>query len=56
MSILHHIAFDGNLEAFHELLCLPYIKEVINDNNNEVIIIIVTIPIGWLDPSFMGLH
>ena len=36
MTLLHHSAFDGNYEVVEQLASLPYLKEVINDNGNEV--------------------
>jgi hypothetical protein len=36
MSLLHHAAFDGNLEAVSLLTNLPYFKDVVDDNSNDV--------------------
>ena len=38
MTLLHHAAFDGNIEAASMMTSLPYFKELINDSNNEVIL------------------
>jgi hypothetical protein len=39
MTLLHHIAFDGNMEAFKMLTTLPYFKEIIDCDSNDVIIL-----------------
>lgn len=36
MTLLHHAAFDGNLEAMQMMTSLPYFKDIIDDNSNEV--------------------
>ncbi len=36
MTLLHHIAFDANMEALEMIKALPYFPELINDANNEV--------------------
>jgi ankyrin repeat protein len=35
MTLLHHVAFAGNLEAIHEIAKLPYFGEVVDENANE---------------------
>lgn len=36
MTLLHHIAFDANIEALEMLRTLPYFEELLNEANNEV--------------------
>lgn len=36
MSLLHHAAFDGDIEAVSMLASLPYFKEVVDDDSNDV--------------------
>jgi hypothetical protein len=36
MTLLHHVAFDGQLEVLEMLKTLPYFKEVADVDNNEV--------------------
>lgn len=35
MTLLHHVAFDGNLEALEMLKSLPYYKEIVDTDNND---------------------
>lgn len=39
MSLIHHAAFDGNIEAVSLMSTLPYFKEIIDDDSNEVSIV-----------------
>jgi len=36
MTLLHHVAFDANLEALEMMKSLPYYKDVVDLDNNEV--------------------
>lgn len=36
MTLIHHAAFDGNIEALSMLGTLPYFKDIIDDDSNEV--------------------
>jgi len=36
MTILHHAAIDGNLEVVNMMANLPYFKDIVDDNSNEV--------------------
>jgi len=36
MSLLHHAAFDSNIEAVNMMATLPYFSEIVNDDNNDV--------------------
>jgi ankyrin repeat protein len=36
MTLLHHVAFDGNLEVLQMLKTLPYYKEIVDLDNNEM--------------------
>jgi len=36
MTLLHHVSFDGNLEVLKLMRNLPYFKEVVDSDNNEV--------------------
>ncbi len=38
LTLLHHVAFSGNLEALSAIAEVPYFKDIIDDSNNEVII------------------
>lgn len=39
MSLLHHAAFDSNIEAVSMMTSLPYFKDIVNDDNNDVLFI-----------------
>ena len=36
MSLLHHAAYDGNFEVVNSMTTLPYFKDVVNDDSNDV--------------------
>ena len=36
MTLLHHVAFAGNVEALYEIAKLPYFGEVVDESGNEV--------------------
>lgn len=36
LTLLHHVAFAGNIEALHEIAKLPYFSEVVDECANEV--------------------
>jgi hypothetical protein len=36
MSLIHHIAHEENFEALYAIKTLPYFKDIIDDDNNEV--------------------
>lgn len=36
MTLLHHAAFDGNTEVLKMMRNLPYYKEVVDSDNNEI--------------------
>jgi len=36
MTLLHHAAFDGNVDVIRMLHNLPYYKEVVDSDNNEI--------------------
>jgi len=36
MTLLHHVAFDANLEVLEMLKSLPYYSEIVDLDNNEV--------------------
>jgi ankyrin repeat protein len=36
MTLLHHVSFDGNMDALKLMRNLPYFKEVVDLDNNEV--------------------
>jgi hypothetical protein len=50
MTLLHHIAFDGNIEAFKMMTTLPYFKEIVDCDSNDVIILthFIAISMGGL--------
>jgi hypothetical protein len=37
MTLIHHAAFDGDIEAVGLMTSLPYFKDIVNITNNEVI-------------------
>jgi hypothetical protein len=39
MTLLHHSSFDSNYEVVKEMASLPYFKDIVNDNGNEVTLI-----------------
>lgn len=50
LTLLHHIAFSGNIEALEKFKSLSYFSEIVNDANNEVYIKVMqtlTIQEGW---------
>ena len=48
MTLLHHVAFDGQLEVLEMLKTLPQFKEVADVDNNEVkTISFIFEQIGW---------
>lgn len=36
MTLLHHAAFDGNIEVLKMMRNLPYYRDVVDSDNNEV--------------------
>ena len=36
MTLLHHVAFDANVEVLEMLKKLPYYKDIVDLDNNEV--------------------
>jgi hypothetical protein len=36
MTLLHHAAFDGNMEVVNAMTQLPMFKDIVDDNSNEV--------------------
>lgn len=36
MTLLHHVAFDGNLEVLKMLTTLPYFSEIVDSDNNDL--------------------
>jgi ankyrin repeat protein len=36
MTLLHHAAFDNNIEVLKMMKSLPYFKEVVDSDNNEL--------------------
>lgn len=40
LTLLHHVAFSGNLEALSAIAEVPYFKEVVNESGNEVPVIL----------------
>lgn len=36
LTLLHHIAFSGNIEAMNAMSELPYFKDILDDSENEV--------------------
>jgi hypothetical protein len=36
MTLLHHAAFDGNFELVEQMAKLPYFKEIVDNDSNEV--------------------
>ena len=37
LTLLHHVAYSGNIEAFNAIAELPYFKDIVDESNNEVI-------------------
>jgi hypothetical protein len=37
LTLLHHVAYSGNLEALKVISELPYFKEIVDESNNEVL-------------------
>jgi len=36
LTLLHHVAFSGNIEALNAMSELPYFKEILDESENEV--------------------
>jgi hypothetical protein len=36
MTLIHHVAFDANVEALELMKSLPYYKDIVDLDNNEV--------------------
>ncbi len=36
MTLLHHITYDGNIEALKVMFALPYFKDIVDSDENEV--------------------
>jgi len=36
MSLIHHVAVDGNIQLLKMLATLPYYRDIIDDDSNEV--------------------
>lgn len=36
LTLLHHVAFSGNIEALNVMSELPYFKEILDESENEV--------------------
>ena len=36
MTLLHHIAYSGNLEALNAMSELAYFKDIVDESSNEV--------------------
>lgn len=36
--MLHHVAFDGKVEVVEMMANLPYYREIVDDNSNEVLL------------------
>ena len=53
-SLLHHAAFENNMEVVEMLKTLPYFKEIVDDNNNPVSLSIKFIKVGRMDPYNLG--
>lgn len=54
MTLLHHAAFDKNLQAMEMMTNLPYFKEVVDDNSNEVFSPTLMMCVVWMDSSVVG--
>ena len=56
MTLLHHVAFAGNLEALHEIAKLPYFGEVVDENANEVRLSDAKCYVGRVDTAALGCY
>ena len=36
LTLLHHVAYSGNIEAFSAIAEVPYFKDIVDESNNEV--------------------
>jgi hypothetical protein len=36
LTLLHHVAYSGNIEAFNAIAELPYFKDIVDESKNEV--------------------
>ena len=54
LTLLHHVAYSGNIEALNAIAELPYFKDIIDESNNEVNLIRNIPTVVRLDPAFVG--
>ena len=48
MTLIHHVAFDANVEALEMMKSLPYYKDIVDLDNNEVgLFVYKIIQVGW---------
>ena len=54
LTLLHHVAFSGNIEALNAISQVPYFKEVLDESSNEVGMPMIVTIIGRMDPIVVG--
>ena len=57
LTLLHHVAYSGNIEALQVMTELPYFKDILDDAENEVgLILSLRSYIARLDSPNVGCH
>jgi hypothetical protein len=56
MTLLHHVAFDGNKEVLNLMTKLPYFKEVVDGDNNDVFSFSLSSVLRWAGRHCFGPH
>lgn len=55
LTLLHHVAFSGNIEALNAMSDLSYFKEILDESENEVGFVLLNI-LARLDATNVGCH
>ena len=53
LTLLHHVAFSGNIEALSAMGELPYFKEILDESDNEVRIVKLNV-VARMDTITLG--
>ena len=56
LTLLHHVAFSGNIEALNAMSELPYFKEILDESENEVGFCFFLKTLARLDTTNVGCH
>ncbi len=56
LTLLHHVAYSGNIEALQVMSELPYFKDILDDSENEVGFTFYLFKIARVDSTDVGCH